>query len=140
MNQLSWLLYLSDVAGNVGVVGVLGAIGCGVGGLVCVIAGGIARAEADDSWNAGKDLEGKGAALQRKAVSFVAPAIALAVMTAAVPSRNTVMMIAASEVGETVLASKDVQDIGGEAGALATDSLKLLRKYVTEQLAGADAK
>lgn len=50
------------------------------------------------------------------------------------PSKNTIMLIAASEVGETVLTSEKAQEIGGEAGALATDSLRVLRKFINEQL------
>lgn len=136
MNGLSWLLYLSDLAGNIGPVFALGSGACVVGGIAHLVAGGIMRGDALYSWNEGKDMEGQGKALQKRATRFILPAIALAIFAAAVPSRTTIMMIAASEMGETILASKEVQDVGGEAGALAADSLKLLRKYVTEQLAG----
>lgn len=44
------------------------------------------------------------------------------------------MLIVASQVGEQVINSKQAQEIGGDAGALAADSIRLLRKYVNEQL------
>ena len=134
MNQLSWLLYLSEVSESArGMAGVVGGIGL-LGGIVAAafsVPVGLVLSDMDI------DLR----PFLKKAIGPVATACVVAgLVWVFVPSKGTLMLIAASEVGETVLASKDVQDIGGEAGALATDSLKLLRKYVTEQLAGADAK
>ena len=124
MNALSWLLYGANIASNLGpTLGLTAifagcvALGAGIGTVACVV----------------EDVEMPKQFRKVLPVSltilFVCGGLAVLV-----PSRDTIMLIAAAEVGETVLASKDVQSIGGEAGALATDSLKLLRKYVTEQL------
>lgn len=133
MNQLSWLLYLADVAGNAGVAAWLGIVGCAIAAVVFVVSGAFIRDFAEFKRDPDAVIA-QGKALQRKAIPLIAVAGVILAVGVLVPSRSTIMLIAASEVGETVLASKDVQSIGGEAGALATDSLKLLRKYVTEQL------
>lgn len=124
MNGLSWLIYGSEVAGNLRVAAIIGLAAGGVVGFIMPPKGA--------EWFEAPPF---GGFTRRGPWLAIAAAAALLV---AVPSKNTIMLIAASQVGETVLASKDVQAIGGEAGALATDSLKLLRKYVTEQLGEAD--
>lgn len=126
MNGLSWLLYFGDVVGNVGVATTLGCV-CGTFVLLgTTIAAVITTVDAD---------YGDVAPLWRRYAGRAAVFLVICAVVAVVtPRRDTVILIAASEVGETVLASKDVQAIGGEAGALASDSLKLLRKYVTDQL------
>lgn len=124
MNSLSWLLYLSDVAGSAKTAS--GTI-LGVGAFVGAFTAFMGPMTVDM-------FPGAGDILKRLVAPFVTVmGIALVVVIVA-PSRETLMLIAASEVGETVLASETAQNVGGEAGALATDSLKLLRKYVTEQL------
>lgn len=133
MNSVSWLIYLSDVAATAQVFGTIGAIGCVVSGVLSLAIGGITRADARLTDDKAEAIE-RGKRTQKLVYPFIAAAAVFSVFVTILPSKSTVMMIAASEVGETVLASKDVQAIGGEAGALASDSLKLLRKYVTEQL------
>ena len=51
-----------------------------------------------------------------------------------IPSKQTMYMIAASQVGEQVVQLEQVQDIGGEAGELAKDAIELLRQNIQEQL------
>lgn len=133
MNSLSWLLYLSDVVGNAGVVIVLICIGCATAAVTFVVAGAKQRDLSEYKRDQAGELE-RGKALQNKAAPLVIVIGVLMGVGIFIPNKNTIMLIAASQVGETVLASRDVQAIGGEAGALASDSLKLLRKYVTEQL------
>lgn len=51
-----------------------------------------------------------------------------------IPSRETIYMIAASQVGEQIIQLEEVQSIGGEVGGLASDTIELLRQNIQEQL------
>lgn len=127
MNTLSWLLYASDAFGSAKTASVVILIACGFTGLFAAIFSPIISEYTN-------------------AVAFVKKAFRPFLWTASialgvailVPSQNTIMLIAASEAGEQILSSAKAQEIGGEAGGLATDSIKLLRKYINDQL-GKDA-
>lgn len=132
MNSLSWLLYAADISGRMsmtfGLVATFSAIGCAVAGVGYVITKIVHETDNDEVPAVVVRMVGRAGAVL--ALVFV---ISCAVAVLA-PSRNTIMLIAASEVGETVLASPQAQAIGGEAGELATDSLRVLRKFINEQL------
>lgn len=51
-----------------------------------------------------------------------------------IPSKETIYMIAASQVGEQIIQLQEVQEIGGEVGGLAKDTIELLRQNIQEQL------
>lgn len=124
MNSTSWLIYLANTSENLGTV-----LGMGAAALFIATCG----------LTVGKiGMMAEGKKLPSGVNRFwLASIIALPVLSATaalLPSRDTVMMIAVSEIGASVLSTDKAQEIGGEAGELATDSLKLLRKYVTEQL------
>lgn len=129
MNGLSWLLYLSNVAEAVGIASVLVLIGCAVASL----GSGVAWIISDDPERWESDRKARAAA---KGVMKVVIPVAIICLTISifVPGKNTIMLIAASELGEDVLKTDAVQKAGGEAGEIAVDSLKLLRKYLDEQL------
>lgn len=132
MNGLSWMLYWSDVVGNLGPLLVIGGVVLCGGALIMAVVGATyrdyARSRDEDDWKSERSLQKKAWAPALFGATLIAAA-------AFVPSKNTIMLIAASEVGETVIASGEAQKLGGEAGQLATDSLRLLRKYVSDQLA-----
>lgn len=70
-------------------------------------------------------------------VPFIFCSIALTIMLILytfVPSSKTMALIAASQVGEQIMITEQAKEIGGEAGELATNSIKLLNKYVADQL------
>lgn len=124
MNTLSVLLYLADLAGNI--------TGLAVAALIIL---GLSLAF---SWmpflfadKSPSDWTGWLASTLRR---LILPIGICAVIISLMPSRNTIMLIAASEVGEAALASEQAQEIGGEAGQLATDSLRVLRKFINDQL------
>lgn len=125
MNSLSWLIYGAEVFDN------LRSASAGflfIGGMCVVLspmAFMIADLGPDDAMRWYGKHWGKMAAIA---------AAAAVIFLIATPSKTTIMLIAASELGETVLASSEAQKIGGEAGALATDSLRVLRKFINEQL------
>lgn len=135
MNSLSWLLYAADVAGTIKTSGGLLAV-FGLAGAVCAYP---ASFMAGETWSWNTEEENAVARARPAQIQKVAKSVAIASLVvlgigALLPSRNTIMLIAASEVGETMLASEEVQRLGGEAGALAKDSLTVLRKFITEQL------
>lgn len=59
--------------------------------------------------------------------------LALAFMMIFLPSKNTIMMIAASEYGETALKSNDVQEIVNPAK-------KILKNWIEQQLVESEKK
>lgn len=139
MNSVSWLIYAAEVSENIKwTFGLLGTA-CGITGIVMVVAGAAKRdfAQFDSDPRPARDY---GISLQAKSPPWFIAMAALWALSAPLPSKQTLMMIGVSEVGETIIASKQAQDIGGEAGALASDSLKLLRKYVNEQLGEDEAE
>lgn len=126
MNSLSWLLYGADVFGNLRGASAAVLIIGGIGVALSPIGFMIADLGPEDWLDSAKRLAGK----------FIFVGALAALFLVVTPSRNTIMLIAASEVGETVLASPQAQQIGGEAGELAADSLRVLRKFINEQLGG----
>jgi len=124
MNSLSWLLYAAEVTEGIKGTVILFAV---VGGFALVFSWMPFLLSDDSPADWGKWLGG----LPRRFGLWV---ILACLVFVALPSKNTIMLIAASEVGETVLSSTQAQQIGGEAGALATDSLRVLRKFINDQL------
>lgn len=57
-----------------------------------------------------------------------------AVLMVLVPGRNTVLLIGASQVGEQIIQLQEVQEFGGDIGALASDTITLLRQVVSDQI------
>lgn len=51
-----------------------------------------------------------------------------------IPSKETMLMIAASQIGEQIIQLEEVQKIGGDVGGLASDTIELLRQNIQEQL------
>lgn len=94
MNSLSWLIYLSEICGSLSNV----FTGIAVVGFVLIGIIWFGHAViAERSWPAGKYL-------------LIIPMLAM-FMAAVIPSKNTVMLIAASQYGEKVLESKAVKEL-----------------------------
>lgn len=136
MNGLSWILYFADVSASLRWFLTAGAIIGAVGVVVGIIAFFISL---DDSMGE-SDQKSAGGFSGRMLKSFLPFGVCAFVVASLLPSQNTLMLIAASEVGETILTSDTAQKVGGEAGEIAVDSLKLLRKYLDEQLGGTAPK
>lgn len=135
MNSLSWLLYAADVADNIKTTGGMVAVFSTIGGLAAFgLSFILAEPFSFDSEETKAEKRGVGKAIRATSKTFIIIGVSLITIGTLLPSRETMMLIAASEVGETVLASDQAQKIGGEAGALATDSLKVLRKFINDQL------
>lgn len=135
MNSLSWLLYAADVAQGIKVGGGIAATFMVVGGVAAMpmsfLAGETYYFYTEDEKEEARARPG---IIRDVAKKVIIGGVILLSVGAVLPSRTTIMLIAASEVGETILASPQAQEIGGEAGELATDSLRVLRNFINEQL------
>lgn len=77
----------------------------------------------------------KSAESQKGLVWIAILAFIMALAGLAMPSSETVLMIAASEFTQEVLINPKTQDMLGESGTLISNSLKLLNQQLEEQLA-----
>lgn len=104
MNALSWFLYFADVAGNLR--GLL---------LLFTVGGGVASIMAFFGWLMQRDLYGADSVMANTlgSISFkLAPVVVVcAILSALMPSKETIYLIAGSEAGETIVASPQGQEI-----------------------------
>lgn len=130
MNNVSWFLYLSDLVQSLSIFFGITAFA----GLV-VFAGLLAYGGSKKDFERhGNDRWEYGDKVQKKAFKFLPLVILVLFMAFILPSKETMYMIAASQVGEQIIQLEQVQDIGGEAGGLAKDAIDLLRQQIQEQL------
>jgi len=110
MNSLSWLIYLSDVLPNVAATAGAFAIplGMALAGLIFY----------NIAW---KSMEEGELPLNVPWKSLISLFVFLVTISTVTPSRNTILLIAASEYGEKVIKS----EVGGQA-------LRILRNKLTE--------
>ena len=119
MNDLSWLIYLADIAGSVGGLLTFLAVIAGATAVVSLIVTGIAVAD--------RHLET--AAASRRIFRQAMPAgIVVGLIAGFMPGRQTVMMIAASEIGQRAVNSASV------AGVV-DPSLELLKTWIAKTTA-----
>lgn len=108
MNSLSWLLYFADVVDSFSkvfaVFGVIGVLGFGI---LC-----IARAAEF------------GLPPLKSFYALFAGGFLFILISVFTPSRNTIMYIAASEYGEKIIMSKEVQDLKNPAFELVREWMK----------------
>lgn len=134
MNSLSWLVYLSYVIPNLGVVLVTMALA------LCFIIGGAfiysrtAMSDGKRYPNMYPDAYENGQKAHKFLLKILWIPFVLICLSIFIPSRETMYMIAASQVGETVIQLEQVQSLGGEVGGLASDTIELLRQNIQEQL------
>ena len=104
MNALSWFLYFADVTGNLR--GLL---------LLFTVVGGVASIMAFFGWLMQRDLYGADSVTANTlgSISFkLAPVVVVcAILSALMPSKETIYLIAGSEAGETIVASPQGQEI-----------------------------
>lgn len=120
MNDLSWLLYLIGISGNIqGTLVFLGfGLGCAGALLSCVF-----------SFEYDRPKAGLFTVLL---TVFVC--LSMWFTAALIPPRSTLYAIAASQLGEQMIQLEQVQELGGEIGGLATDTIALLRQNIQAQL------
>lgn len=126
MNNVSWFLYLVQIISNIGVITVIVLIVLGLSFIILLVFGAIeqdlhySKLSENPIWPIVRNI-----------------GIVLAIFTTIgvfIPSKETMYMIAASQVGEQVIQLQQVQEVGGEVGGLAKDTIELLRQQIQEQL------
>ena len=140
MNNLSIIIYIADVIPKFGT---LFAISATFSCLVMIISG-IAylhyRSEFVTSEHGGKDYT-RYARIEKTYMDFWIKVfkqtliifLATIIPSTVIPKRDTIMMVAASEFGETALKSDDVQEIVNPAK-------QILKKWIEDQLATTEKK
>lgn len=113
MNDLSWLIYAAGVVGNIQAVLIIMSTlsACVVGLMVLFVA-------MDESY----DPKMRGSA--RKSARLFWIPVACALVASLLPSSRTIYMIAASEIGETVVTSPDAQEMLSDLKAIIKKRLK----------------
>lgn len=131
MNSLSWFLYLADAVSSLGrMFSFLGVIAL-IFGMLATIAWMVARG----GLNAAKDRGAEKSALEwgewvavwNVGRRFLSIGFVLLVVSALLPSKNTFYAIAASQVGEQIVKSEQVQGV-------ADDATKALRQWIRRQI------
>lgn len=102
MNTLSWLLYAADVAGSLGEMVFAGFVCCI---LACVVAAFVFFCSLEDHNDAAID------ASKRIARIFGTWAVILFLIQAVVPSQKTIYLIAASEMGEEIIMTPEMEKL-----------------------------
>lgn len=131
MNGLSWLLYFADVSEGIRLLATFGWI---IAGLAVAGAIGFWINVEDNSPHDKEAQEAASRVFSKTFWSFLPLFLISITLFTAIPQRQTFMLIAASEFGESILDNEDIQAIGGEAGDLAVDSMRFLREYINDQL------
>lgn len=138
MNFLSWILYLADVSeslkGWLQFFAVLATFAVFIAAMcVAFIMSFISEAKGKNG-NHKEEIDFLTAVrdgLFKTTLRYSVPIfLVMFLLGAFIPSKQTFMLIAASEVGEDVILSP----AAGEVGEVAMDSLRLLKDYINKQL------
>jgi hypothetical protein len=120
MNSLSWLLYFAGVVGGLSTLfALLAFAGIVIGTFACAIVAGHTEQTPP-----------------KKLLAIPIIGLVFAVLACLIPNEKTIMYIAASEYGEKVMNSKEVQDLKNPA----MDLLKQWMKKESEKLNKSESK
>ena len=136
MNGLSWFLYLIDIMSNIqgwfvmasGLIFILGA-GFLVAGAIKVDV----STNYDGSARNPENLA-NGKRWRKTGIILLPLLLIPAFIASLIPSKETLYLIAGSQIGEQVIQLEQVQSIGGEIGGLAEDTIAVLREKLQEQI------
>lgn len=131
MNSLSWILYFADVLSKLGnLFGAFGGVLLFVS-VICIIPGFLVV------WQYSSDqfLQSK-RTFARIALFGVPIGFTMLMISLFIPSKETMYMIAASEVGETVMTTNDGKEIYGELKATILDNIRQLRSEAAKEATG----
>ena len=126
MNYLSWFLYLADVFGTLKLgTGILFFVAF-IPSMIFIIPGYLA------TWRYANEEDLR----IRKNMAWIAPrgiifALILGVISTFVPSKETMYLISASEIGEVVVSSSEAKEVYSELKSVIMDNLKSMRNETT---------
>jgi len=122
MNGLSWLIYLAEIGRELGGFFTFLAVVAGIAAIGFMIA-----AFSDET----KDVN-KPTMWARSKISLAFMVLA-GFMAAVMPGRQTVLLIAASEIGERALNSEKMAKITDRVGGVVDPSIDLLQTWIAKQ-------
>lgn len=132
MNSLSWFLYFVDISQAIAIVLWLFVASLFIAIIASWVRGSWLR---DKAYNGNDDPDWKdGYLMQWNSLKLLIPIGIFIILACLVPSRQTLYMIAASQIGERVVALEEVQALGGDVGGLAADTITLLRQQIQSQI------
>ena len=129
MNNLSWLLYFADVVQQIRPVflllGIFAVIVCGLIFLTAALSD-------ENSYDSDNEKERKQIyrkwAFNKSWKIFVPIALLGFFLSALIPSKNTIYLIAGSEAGEAVVASEDGREIISEIKTIIKQQIKSVKE------------
>lgn len=134
MNGLSWIIYGAGVAGGVKVilelVSAFSALGV-LAALAAIYGPADWRSDTLEEKIRKKSQRASGAKWLKRLPII---SLAFALSSVLIPNKESIYLIGASQAGEQIIALQEVQDIGGEVGALASDTIRLLRSMASDQI------
>ena len=145
MNSLSWLIYLAGVTDGVGgfltfitVVIMIATVIFGIVTLALLNETDACRRSNPPEWTANRRVVRKN--MLGVATKLLACGILIGLLSAIVPSRQTVLLIAASEIGERVVNSEKMARVGDRMTAVIDPSIDLLNTYIKKEVASLHAQ
>lgn len=119
VNYLSILVYLSEVLGNIKDLFVAAALISGAWAIIKTIVWGLSNERKPHPYEGFK-----------KPYTLVAACFFLALMASLLPTQQTVRLIAASEIGETLAKTDTAKELGSEAADTLKEMLKTLKEKI----------
>jgi hypothetical protein len=124
MNSLSWLIYIVEIGNNLSVVCILIAVSSLILTALIWFAGLMVEA----------DLRKPFPQRCKQILKWSIPICMISGMLAVfMPSRETVLLIAASEIGERALHTDSIQAMGNKLNSVVDPSVELLNTWIRKQ-------
>lgn len=117
MNTISWIIYLINIVSNLSLLTFLALIGVVISGFIAILNHAFEHNKLHPHWR-----------------GFVGIGVFLGLLLVFLPSKSTMYMIVASQIGEQIIALEEVQALGGEAADLARVSIETLRAQISEAI------
>lgn len=134
MNELSWFVYIAQVLPNLGVTMAFSALISIVMMIGFYVYGMTARSDGTRYPSLYPQARENGMKVLSTLHKIWWIPIVILFLSTLIPSKQTLYMIAASQIGEQVIQLEEVQKLGGDVGGLASDTIELLRQNIQEQL------
>ena len=138
MNGLSWLIYLAGSTTGFSTLFTLCSIFVGIVTLILIC---ISFATLDKKDSSGRRLTNEALCdheqlhdtCKKGAIKTAMVFVCFGVLSALMPSRQTVLLIAASEIGERTLKSEQMAAVGNRLTNVVDPSIELLNTWITKQ-------
>ncbi len=136
MNSLSWLIYAGDLlekaATFIAVIGIGSIVGAGVMMAWCFMSADFRKIDlryplGEDTKVISEDIAGKYRLAKVAGIAGVCIALLAGSISVVIPSKSTVYMIAASEMGEKVVTTPEAKEMLGDLREVIAKQIKKLK-------------